>query len=101
MDFWNELTLTEQLSNIDGEVNRLIRAKERFLAKKTKDDHYLEYINLITKMIQQTIDDPKNQERHIEKELWDELEEIKRYYRGEVDKDYILRYWDVYTRAIS
>ena len=38
MEFWNELTLTEQLSNIDGEVNRLIRAKERFLAKKTKDD---------------------------------------------------------------
>ena len=101
MEFWNELTLTEQLSNIDGEVNRLIRAKERFLAKKTKDDHYLEYTNLITRMIQQTIDDSKNQERHIEKELWDELEEIKRYYRGEVDKDYILRYWDVYTRAIS
>lgn len=24
MEFWNELTLAEQLSNIDGEVNRLI-----------------------------------------------------------------------------
>ena len=101
MDYWNELSLMEQLSNIDGEVNRLVRARDRFLAKKTKDDHYNEYISLITKLIQQTIDDPKNKDKHIEKELWDELEEIKRYYNGEVDKDYILRYWDVYTRAIS
>lgn len=101
MDYWNELSLMEQLSNIDGEVNRLVRARERFLEKKTKSDHYDDYYNLIRSLIQKTIDDPKNKERRIDKELWDELEEINRYHRGEVDKDYVLRYWDVYTRAIS
>lgn len=101
MDPWNELTLLEQLSNIDGEVNRLVRARDRFLENRTKSDHYEDYLGLITKLIQKTVDDPKNKERCIDKELWDELEEIKRYHSGEVTKDYILRYWDNYTKAIS
>lgn len=101
MDPWNELTLLEQLSNIDGEVNRLVRARDRFLENRTKSDHYEDYLALITKLIQKTVDDPKNKERCIDKELWDELEEIKRYHSGEVTKDYILRYWDNYTKAIS
>ena len=101
MEYWNELTLLEQLSNIDGEVNRLVRARERYLQGKTKDDHYGDHIGLITRLIEQTIDDPKNKEKRIGQELWDELEEIKRYHSDEVSKEYILKYWDAYTRAVS
>lgn len=101
MEYWNELTLLEQLSNIDGEVKRLIRARERFLQGKTKDDHYGTHIGLITRLVEQTISDPKNREARIDKELWDELAEIERYHKNEVSKEYILKYWDVYTRAIS
>lgn len=101
MEYWNELSLLEQLSNIDGEVNRLVRARERFLQGKTKSDKYESYIELITRLIKQTIEDPKNINKKIDRELWDELEEIHRYHRGEVDKAYILKYWDAYTRAIS
>ena len=78
-----------------------MRARDRFLENRTKSDHYEDYLALITKLIQKTVDDPKNKERCIDKELWDELEEIKRYHSGEVTKDYILRYWDNYTKAIS
>ena len=72
-----------------------------FIQGKTKSDHYEEYIDLISRLIQQTIEDPKNKEKKIDQELWDELEEINRYHRGEVEADYILRYWDSYTMAIS
>ena len=101
MDYWNELSLLEQLSNIDGEVNRLVRARERFLQGKTKDDHYAMHIGLITRLIEQTVNDPKNKEKKIDRELWDELAEIGRYHRNEVSKEYILKYWNVYTRALS
>lgn len=101
MDYWNELTLMEQLSNIDGEVKRLVDAREDFLTGKKTSDHFDFYIGKIEGLVRKTIDDPKNRPLRIDKELWDEIDEIKRYYRGEVSKDYILEYWHPYTKAIS
>ena len=46
-----------------------------------------------------TYTDPKNFRR--ERELLEEENEILRWYNGEVDDDYIMRYWKQYTDAIS
>lgn len=96
---WNELTRLEQLSNIDGDVIRFIDAHERFCSGQVKKDYMDFYLDKICKFVQKTVEDPKN--LGIEKELWDEVDEIRRYQRGEVDKEYILRYWNQYTEAIS
>lgn len=96
---WNQLTLFEQLSNVAGEVKRLIDNHERFLQGKAKRDHYDFYLDKIKDLVRRTCEDPKNAGR--EKELWDEIGEIERFGRGKVDGDYILRYWEQYTKAIS
>ena len=49
-----------------------------------------------------TMFDPKNVEkgyRYIE--LNDEVDELKRFINNEVTDEYILSYWDEYTKAIS
>ena len=96
---WNELTLFEQLSNIAGEVKRLVDCRTRFAEGKAKKDYYDFYFAKVKELVGRTIDDPKNIGRG--QELLDEVNEIERYGRGEVEGEYILRYWDQYTKAIS
>ena len=96
---WNKLGIKEQLSNVHGEVKRLIRARNNFTSGVSKEDYTASYVNKIHELIALTCKDPKNIRR--EKELIEEENEIKRWIAGEVDDDYILRYWQQYTDAIS
>ncbi len=98
-EMWNKLGIKEQLSNIHGEVKRLIRARNNYLNGIAKEDHTASYLDKIDNLIFLTSIDPKNFRR--ERELIEEEKEIQRWYRGEVDDDYIMRYWKQYTDAIS
>lgn len=99
---WDKLTFFEQLSNIDGDVERLIRAHNRYKEGKTDSDQgffYLENIERLTGLI---FEDPKNKEKgYREKEIRDEIDELKGYLNDEYTDDYVRRYWKAYTRAIS
>ena len=49
-----------------------------------------------------TVFDPKNSSKgYCVLELMDELNEIKDYLAGKESADYITRYWNQYTNAIS
>ncbi len=98
-EIWNKLDIKEQLSNIHGEVKRLIRAHNNFVNGVSKENHTNSYMQKVHTLIELTCSDPKNVGR--ENELFDEENEIKRWIQGEVDDDYILRYWEQYTNAIS
>lgn len=99
---WNELSFFEQLSNIDGDVERLIRAHEDYLAGEAKEDYGLFYLDKIEKLIKMTMHDDKNAGKGYRAiELFDEFEEIKGYLSGKYDAEYLRRYWNEYTLAIS
>ncbi|MCR5595696.1 MAG: hypothetical protein K6G12_07605 [Lachnospiraceae bacterium] len=99
---WQTMSLFEQLSNIEGEVTRLIDDHERFVNGDIQNDHSMDYIKNILKLIELTFDDPKNREKKIaEKELNDEVTEIIRYLNGDYEAQYIKDYWKQYTDAIS
>lgn len=92
----------EQLSNIDGEVTRLVEDHERFQKGEISNDHALDYIKSIINLIDLTFTDPKNSDKKIvEKELMDEIGEIIRYLNGEYSSTYITKYWHQFTDAIS
>ena len=96
---WFSLTLFEQLSNISGDVKRFIDTREAYSAGREKEDYSGFYFDRIVEYVNKTLDDPKNKGR--EAELLDEVGEIKRYIKGEVSKEYVMTYWDQFTRAIS
>ncbi len=99
---WNSLSFFEQLSNIDGDVERLIRAHEKFENKSSEKDNGFFYLENIRKLIQLTFFDPKNAERGYRAiELYDEAEALEKYLNGEFSADYIRRYWNQYTKALS
>ena len=99
---WNTMSLFEQLSNIDGEVRRLVDDHERYLKGETAADHALDYIKNITRLIDLTFSDPKNSDKKVAAiELTSEVNEIIRYLNGDYPKSYILDYWQQYTKAIS
>ena len=99
---WEELSFFEQLSNIDGDVERLISSHERYLLGQTKKDNSSFYLDNILKLIEMTKMDSKNSNRsYFSVELLDEVEEIKRYLNNECSAEYIRRYWNAYTNAIS
>jgi len=99
---WNNLTLFEQLSNIDGDVERLIRAHEKFISGKTSNDNTEFYLENIIKLIKMTILDDKNSVKgYLAIELYDEVDEIREYIKGNRTADYIRRYWNEYTNALS
>ena len=101
-DIWSRLSFFEHLSNIDGEVSRLIDDHERFCRGEIENDHALDYVKKIVKLIEYTFDDPKNKDKLIvEKELNDEVNEIIKYLNGDYTAEYISGYWNQYTRAIS
>ena len=98
---WNDLSFAEQMSNIDGDVVRLVDSHEKAL-KDGCEDHAAFYLMRIEKLIKMTLFDPKNYQRGYRAiELFDELEEIKKYLYENNDKDSILEYWNQYTRSIS
>lgn len=99
---WNKLTLFEQLSNVDGDVERLIRAHEKFVNKETEKDNSLFYLDNICKLVKMIILDDKNKNRgYLSVELYDEIDEIRRYLSGECSAEYIREYWNTFTNAIS
>lgn len=99
---WNRLSFFEQLSNIDGEVTRLVSDHERFQKGEIPDDHSIDYIKGILKLVDMTFADPKNTDKRIlEKELTDEISEILRYLNGDYTSTYITKYWHQFTDAIS
>ena len=99
---WNSMSFFEQLSNIDGEVKRLVDDHERYLNGSISDDHSMDYVKIIMNLIRMTFSDPKNKDKRVaEKELDDEVGEIIRYLNGDYPPEYITRYWHQYTDAIS
>ena len=99
---WNRLSFFEQLSNIDGEVNRLVQVHEKYKSGICEQDYSNEYLAKIIALIRMTMFDPKNTVKGYRSiELFDEVEELKRYINNEVTKEYIQSYWNEYTKAIS
>lgn len=96
---WNKLDIREQMSNIHGEVVRLIRAGNNYKQGRSSEDYTGKYFDAIVRLIELTEKDPKNARRI--PELESEKEEIRNWLEGGLTDDYILRYWDDYTRAIS
>ena len=96
---WYKYDIKEQMSNIHGEVVRLVRARNNYLSGKTSEDHTESYMDKIDRLINMTCEDPKNHGR--ERELISEENEIRRWLSGETDDRYILRYWEQYPNAIS
>lgn len=96
---WFRLSFFEQLSNIAGEVKRLVDNHEDYL-QNTADDYSEFYMNKIIQLIDATFEDEKNDIKR-KKELIDEYYEISHYLEGKVSAQYILNYWNQYTKAIS
>lgn len=96
---WCKLGFMEQLSNISGEIKRMVDNHEEFMNNNAND--YSEfYLNKILDLINATFEDTKNDIRR-KKEIMDEFDELRKYISGDVDKEYILRYWNQYTIAIG
>ena len=98
-ELWYSFGIKEQMSNIHGEVVRLIRARNNFKTGRSSQDHTTDYMKKIHDLIVITNEDPKNSGRS--RELLDEEKELRRWLDGEVDDRYILSYWEQYTNAIS
>lgn len=98
---WNELSFFEQLSNVDGDVERLIRSHENFLCGKGDKDNSDFYLSKIEELINMTFLDDKNKDKDfLAEELYDEVEEIRQYLAGKCSADYIRSYWNAYTNAL-
>lgn len=99
---WNKLTLFEQMSNIDGDVERMIRSHEKFLSGESDKDYGWFYFENIRKLVKMIILDDKNRNRaYIAVELFDEVELLREYMSGNYPAESIRSYWQEYTKAIS
>ena len=99
---WNELSFFEQMSNIDGDVERLIRTHENYVTGKSDKDNSEFYLNKIIGLIKMTLLDDKNSSKGYRAiELYDEVEEIRQYLVGVYSADYIRNYWNSYTNALN
>ncbi len=99
---WDSLTFFEQMSNIDGDVDRLIRAHEKYINGETETDNGYFYLENIKKLVKMSLLSPANENKgYREIELFDEVDELRRYLEGECDDEYIRRYWHQFTDAIS
>ena len=99
---WNELSFFEQMSNIDGDVQRLVRAHEKYIRGEVKTDNGLFYYDKIAKLIKMILMDDKYSDKGYRAiELYDELSEIEEYLKGNRESEYITKYWITYTNAIS
>lgn len=93
---WNSLSTFSQMSNIAGDVKRCVDSRQNFLLGVAKKDYSNFYFEKITKLLGLMVQKKENIRR--EKEFLDELNEIKRFLNNEVDGEYIMRYWNPYTK---
>ncbi|MCR4762962.1 MAG: hypothetical protein K5696_05485 [Lachnospiraceae bacterium] len=96
---WYRLSLFEQMSNIDGEIKRFLDARDSFVSGASKEDFSDFYFNKVLELIDRTESDPKNSRRI--SELEDEKEQLMLLKQGKVSDEYITRYWNSYTIALS
>lgn len=96
---WNNLPIMSQMSNIAGEVKRCIDSKLNFIKGISAKDYSDFYFNKVTELIDLTFDNSKNSYR--KREFSDEIAELQRFLNGEVDQEYIMRYWNQFTGALS
>ncbi len=81
------------LSDIAGDVKRCVDSHLSYLSGSSKKDYSDFWLNSVEKQCKTEL--PKN----VLPEFTDEINEIKRFLNGEVDADYILRYWKQYEIA--
>ena len=99
---WNKLTYFEQLSNVDGEVVRMVRAHERYLSGEAKEDYGPFYLENAIKLIKMTLMDDKNAAKAYRAvELYDEIDILRQYLNGDCSAESVNSYWGEYTKAIS
>ena len=99
---WEQLSFFEQLSNIDGDVNRLIRAHEKYINGDSEVDNGYFYLDNIKKQVRMILLAPGNENKGYRAiELYDEIDGLRKYLEGEYDEIYIRSYWSQYTKAIS
>ena len=96
---WNSLSFFEQMDHIGSEVKRCCDTRDNYLSGQSKEDYSEFYYNKVKNLIDMTIRDEKN--IHRSQELLDELEELRMMRAGIYDTDYIMRYWNQFTDAIS
>ena len=90
---WEQLTFLEQMSNIDGDVNRLIRAHERYKMGESDIDNGYFYLENIKKLVRMILLAPGSENKGYRAiELFDEIDELRRYLEGEYDSDYVRSY---------
>lgn len=93
---WNSLSTFSQLSNIAGDVKRCVNSRQNFLLGIAKKDYSSFYFDKVTKLVRLMVQKEENIPR--QKEFFDELDEIKRFLNNETDGEYIMRYWNPYTK---
>lgn len=98
-DQWRRRPLMEKLSDIAGEVKRCTDCKLDFDQGISSEDYSEFYFNKASELIDRTFDNAADSYRKIE--FTDELAELRRFLNGEVDQDYIMRYWNQFTEALS
>lgn len=99
---WNELSFFEQMSNIDGDVERLIRTHENYLNGKSDKDNSDFYLDKIIGLIKMTLLDDKNSSNEYRAiELFNAVEEIRQYLVGVYSADHIRSYWNFYTNVLN
>lgn len=59
-ELWYSLGIKEQMSNIHGEVVRMVRARNNYTSGKASEDRSKSYLNKIHDLIIMTYEDPKN-----------------------------------------
>lgn len=65
----------------------------------SKKDYSDFYINKVSELINLTFNNSESSYR--KQEFLDEIKELQRFLDGEVDQDYIMRYWNQFTAALS
>lgn len=96
---WRNLPLMVKLSNIAGEVKRCTDCKLNFIQGISSKDYSEFYFDKAAALINKTFDNSKDLYR--KKEFTDEMGELRRFLNGEVDQNYIMRYWDQFTKALG
>lgn len=93
---WNSLSTFSQLSNIAGDVKRCVDSRQNFLLGIAKKDYSNFYFDKVTKLVRLMVQKEENIPR--QKEFFDELNELKRFLNNEIDGEYIMRYWNPFTK---
>lgn len=92
---WNSMSVSEQILNIGGEVQRAVDRKQR------NDDHNAQaYLNKALEWLALTKADPKN--RHRVAELNDAEEELQDYFDKNTwnnDSESVMGYWNSFLSA--